>query len=212
MEQDFREYFDEYSKKEKLLENMLENLEIRGHHLSSLATVYFCSKYDRLNEIIGDPTAIEFIIIFEKFVTQLDSKVKIVEGIDSICKADCPNLNSSCLTSGDEDMHTLKCYSLKIGKTYKAKEIIKKINNFEKKTGFKSPREEKTFNKFIKKGGTVKLREYIKNERLVSPEQNFFENPNEKEKFDYVTGDMSTTKLLKYLTKKRKLYKYKIKK
>ncbi len=75
--------------------------------------------------------------------TQPDTEVEIVGGLDSICKADCLNLNHSCaqVKEGDEDQTTLEEYGLKVGETYTARELIQRVIDFTTRTGFRSPRD-----------------------------------------------------------------------
>lgn len=84
--------------------------------------------------------------------TQPDIEVEIVEGLDSICMADCPRRNASCanIEPDGEDTYILEQYELEAGQVYTAGEIMQRIKDFTLKTRLISPRELFEFRNSIK--------------------------------------------------------------
>ncbi|VVB77847.1 Uncharacterised protein [uncultured archaeon] len=89
--------------------------------------------------------------LWQKLIDEPETKVKLVEGFDNICMfaggKKCPRYEeSSCGPEGyADDILTIAELQLETGKTYSSKEIISRIVDYRKQTGFISPKE-----KFLK--------------------------------------------------------------
>ena len=81
--------------------------------------------------------------IMDDMLSDSELEIKIVFGIDSICKA-CPSLAEGCKADGDEsdkcDSDPLIGYNIDKEKTYTMGELIKIFDDYIHKTGFPSPR------------------------------------------------------------------------
>ncbi|MDP1729128.1 MAG: DUF1284 domain-containing protein [archaeon] len=70
-------------------------------------------------------------------------EVEIVQGLDSICNANCPRLQPSCSVTDplDEDAFSLKAYQLEPGRVYTAGDIVQRVRNFAAQFKVSSPRD-----------------------------------------------------------------------
>lgn len=120
---------------------MNKMIKLRGHNLSLLAYRYLnihTSESLKKMEIYGKGNEI-FDQICSLSKTKPKTKIKIVEGLDSICE-NCPKMEPRC-SKGKEDQFTLKEYGLTINKIYTIEELICKIINYSKNKSYRAPRD-----------------------------------------------------------------------
>ena len=74
-----------------------------------------------------------------------DMEIEIVEGLDSICLANCPRVDFHCFPilddEMDEDQAILLEYGLKVGETYTAGQLVEAVLDYTRHTGLRSPRD-----------------------------------------------------------------------
>ena len=130
--------FTNRASKEELLKNKPLKKEDKPER-----TYVISNSDDFITTVYGKKMINTFNLVWHILKTQPDFEVEIVEGLDSICRKECPQLTTSCIEirSGDEDQTTLEEYGLQVGETYTAKELIQRILEYSQKTGLRSPRD-----------------------------------------------------------------------
>lgn len=134
-------------------------LKLRGHHIATFAIDYWgydfyeSHKQDKnktpvplllLERIYGRRMKNLFVGVYSLLKSQSeDIEIEIVEGLDSICKANCPQLTSECSKNkpSDEDALALKTYGLEVGRIYTARDIVQRVQDFTMRTGIRSSRD-----------------------------------------------------------------------
>lgn len=77
---------------------------------------------------------------FRALIENPDIRVRVVEGLDSLCLADCKKREKRCEGLAVEDQRARTEYNL-IAKDYSSREIIDAVVRYTKETGFRSPRD-----------------------------------------------------------------------
>ena len=134
-------------------------VELRGHHLSLFADYYFRNK-ERPKDNFSLECKYKFVEedyiarkyspemrkrmnnLWKKLVDNPQTSVKIVRGLDILCRG-CPNYNpAECnIETAEEDNFTVDEYEICSGKPYCSKALMDRFEAYRKASGFKNPRE-----------------------------------------------------------------------
>jgi len=107
----------------------MEEVRLRAHHLARL--LEFASLGNPVLHQYPDKPGIELVrtreMIFAEKCRNATAKIKIVEGIDDLCRA-CHRRRPICEELKPEvDLIVLRNFGLKAGKSYFVEEILKKL-------------------------------------------------------------------------------------
>lgn len=123
----------------------MEEINLRGHHLSNLANYYFTGNLNEEEYLDDDGNLVygeEFIErnydLFDEIIIGEIKSIRLIDDLDKICSLSCENKGSSCYSERlkNADREEIEAYGYVLGEKVNSSELLDNLCLFWEITGY----------------------------------------------------------------------------